>query len=80
MELSERLLEKEVIFKEDLEKIFGKRPFEKFDKLGQEKAISAPDEDSSQDNSPNETPNESSSDPSASDTYRESDVPLSDGK
>ena len=36
-ELAERLLEKEVIFKEDLEKIFGKRPFEKnFDKKGQE--------------------------------------------
>ncbi len=27
--LAERLLEKEVIFKEDLEKIFGKRPFDK---------------------------------------------------
>ena len=36
--LAERLLDKEVIFKEDLEKIFGKRPFDKdFDKLGQEK-------------------------------------------
>ena len=35
--LAERLLEKEVIFKEDLHKIFGKRPFEKvFDKKGQE--------------------------------------------
>jgi len=35
--LAERLLEKEVIFKEDLEKIFGKRPFEKeFDQKGQE--------------------------------------------
>ncbi len=35
--LAERLLEKEVIFKEDLEKIFGQRPFEKqFDKKGQE--------------------------------------------
>lgn len=35
--LAERLLEKEVIFKEDLEKIFGKRPFDKhFDKQGQE--------------------------------------------
>ncbi len=35
--LAERLLEKEVIFKEDLEKIFGKRPFEKeFDEKGQE--------------------------------------------
>lgn len=42
IELAERLLEKEVIFKEDLEKIFGKRPFEKFDKLGQEKAIDVP--------------------------------------
>lgn len=29
IELAERLLEKEVIFKEDLEKIFGQRPFEK---------------------------------------------------
>ncbi|NND16472.1 MAG: ATP-dependent zinc metalloprotease FtsH [Eudoraea sp.] len=29
IELAERLLEKEVIFKEDLEKIFGERPFEK---------------------------------------------------
>ncbi|MCB0374803.1 MAG: ATP-dependent zinc metalloprotease FtsH, partial [Sinomicrobium sp.] len=29
IELAERLLEKEVIFKDDLEKIFGKRPFEK---------------------------------------------------
>ncbi|MFS4416250.1 ATP-dependent zinc metalloprotease FtsH [Maribacter sp. 2307ULW6-5] len=28
-QLAERLLEKEVIFKEDLEKIFGKRPFDK---------------------------------------------------
>ena len=38
IELAERLLEKEVIFKEDLEKIFGKRPFEsEFDKKGQEK-------------------------------------------
>jgi cell division protease FtsH len=35
--LAERLLDKEVIFKEDLEKIFGKRPFDKdFDKQGQE--------------------------------------------
>jgi cell division protease FtsH len=35
--LAERLLEKEVIFKEDLEKIFGKRPFDKqpFDGLNQ---------------------------------------------
>jgi len=36
-ELAERLLDKEVIFKEDLEKIFGRRPFEKhFDKKDQE--------------------------------------------
>ena len=35
--LAERLLEKEVIFKEDLEKIFGERPFDKkFDEAGQE--------------------------------------------
>jgi ATP-dependent Zn protease len=35
--LAERLLEKEVIFKEDLFKIFGSRPFDKtFDKKGQE--------------------------------------------
>ncbi|WP_340074692.1 ATP-dependent zinc metalloprotease FtsH [Leptobacterium sp. I13] len=31
IELGERLLEKEVIFKDDLEKIFGKRPYEKED-------------------------------------------------
>ena len=37
IELAERLLEKEVIFKEDLEKIFGIRPFDKeFDGKGQE--------------------------------------------
>ena len=36
-ELAERLLDKEVIFKEDLEKIFGKRPFDKeFDEKNQE--------------------------------------------
>lgn len=40
IELAELLLEKEVIFKEDLERIFGKRPFEEnFDRLGQEKSI-----------------------------------------
>ena len=43
-ELAERLLEKEVIFKEDLEKIFGKRPFEKhFDKKGQEITVEKED-------------------------------------
>ena len=42
--LADLLLEKEVIFKEDLERIFGKRPFEKqFDRLGQEKAIKSPE-------------------------------------
>ncbi|HQQ95572.1 MAG TPA: peptidase M41, partial [Bacteroidia bacterium] len=29
--LAEKLLEKEVIFKEDLEEIFGKRPFDKIE-------------------------------------------------
>lgn len=43
--LAKRLLDKEVIFKEDLEKIFGKRPFDKeFDKLGQEKIKAEEDE------------------------------------
>jgi len=53
--LAERLLEKEVIFKEDLEKIFGRRPFEKqFDKKGQE--ISAVTEESKEE--PKEEPKE----------------------
>lgn len=47
-ELAERLLDKEVIFKEDLEKIFGKRPFDKeFDDKNQEEVASeklAPEE------------------------------------
>ena len=34
--LAERLLEKEVIFKEDLEKIFGKRPFEVAERVVEE--------------------------------------------
>ncbi|MEX0287551.1 MAG: ATP-dependent zinc metalloprotease FtsH [Flavobacteriaceae bacterium] len=38
-ELAERLLEKEVIFKEDLEKIFGKRPFEKESNEKEEQAV-----------------------------------------
>ncbi|MDL5510780.1 ATP-dependent zinc metalloprotease FtsH [Arenibacter sp. M-2] len=37
-ELAERLLEKEVIFKDDLEKIFGKRPFDKDKRLEAEEA------------------------------------------
>ncbi|MDX1364368.1 ATP-dependent zinc metalloprotease FtsH [Arenibacter latericius] len=37
-ELAERLLEKEVIFKDDLEKIFGQRPFEKDQALEAEEA------------------------------------------
>ena len=36
--LAELLLEKEVIFKDDLEKIFGKRPFEKEEKKIEEKS------------------------------------------
>lgn len=49
-ELAERLLEKEVIFKEDLEKIFGKRPFEsQFDALGQETLDKAEASDSEAD-------------------------------
>lgn len=38
--LAELLLEKEVIFKDDLQKIFGKRPFEELDtEVNQEEAI-----------------------------------------
>ena len=49
-ELAERLLETEVIFKEDLEHIFGKRPYEdKFDKLGQEKSLSVSEEGAADD-------------------------------
>jgi cell division protease FtsH len=44
-ELAERLLEKEVIFKDDLEKIFGKRPFEK-EKLVAEEVKTATSEES----------------------------------
>ena len=42
--LAEKLLEKEVIFKEDLEDIFGKRPFEKHDEIvvNSTKDIAAP--------------------------------------
>ena len=71
IELAERLLEKEVIFKEDLEKIFGKRPFEKFDKLGQEKAISVPDQEASDDN----ISEEPLSDNPVSDTPDTTDIP-----
>ena len=34
--LAEVLLDKEVIFKDNLEKIFGKRPYDKEDKLNEE--------------------------------------------
>lgn len=37
--LANKLLEKEVIFKEDLEEIFGKRPFKKHIEVGEEKII-----------------------------------------
>jgi ATP-dependent metalloprotease FtsH len=45
--LAEKLLEKEVIFKEDLEDIFGKRPFEKHDEIvvDSPKEIGAPSSD-----------------------------------
>jgi len=39
--LAERLLEKEVIFKEDLEKIFGKRPFSAEEELSENGAVEA---------------------------------------
>ncbi len=37
--LAEKLLEKEVIFKEDLEEIFGKRPFEKVEEVFRNKDV-----------------------------------------
>ena len=47
-ELAERLLEKEVIFKEDLEKIFGKRPFEKEETATKIEASTKEDDTSSE--------------------------------
>ena len=41
-ELAEHLLEKEVIFKDDLERIFGKRPFEKLDEVAPTKSKESP--------------------------------------
>jgi cell division protease FtsH len=41
-ELAEHLLEKEVIFKDDLERIFGARPFEKSDEKTPTKTKAAP--------------------------------------
>ena len=41
-ELAEHLLEKEVIFKDDLERIFGKRPFEKPEEVAPPKPKTAP--------------------------------------
>lgn len=41
-ELAEHLLEKEVIFKDDLERIFGKRPFEKTEEVAPPKPKTAP--------------------------------------
>ncbi len=56
IELAELLLEKEVIFKEDLERIFGKRPFkDNFDKLGQEKAITTNNGEADTTDSPEDT-------------------------
>ncbi|GMN11919.1 ATP-dependent zinc metalloprotease FtsH [Croceitalea sp. MTPC9] len=45
--LAERLLEKEVIFKDDLEKIFGKRPFEKAALVDEETKVAASEEEES---------------------------------
>ncbi|SFU62494.1 cell division protease FtsH [Pustulibacterium marinum] len=39
--LANKLLEKEVIFKDDLEEIFGKRPFEKAENVGKETNLEA---------------------------------------
>ncbi|SHJ26772.1 cell division protease FtsH [Arenibacter nanhaiticus] len=58
-ELAERLLEKEVIFKDDLEKIFGKRPFEK-DQLEAEAEL---EEKSKQEQLQSETESETESEP-----------------
>ena len=44
-QLADRLLEKEVIFKDDLEKIFGKRPFEKTDEEESTPLEDAPQEE-----------------------------------
>ena len=41
-ELAERLLEKEVIFKDDLERIFGARPFEKAEEVAPQKPKATP--------------------------------------
>ncbi len=52
--LAERLLEKEVIFKEDLEKIFGKRPFESLTETAEETVPSNTEatEDGDEENKP----------------------------
>ncbi len=55
--LAERLLEKEVIFKEDLEKIFGKRNFEK-DILAMENEKKLKDEEKAKDAEDNKTTEE----------------------
>lgn len=44
-ELAERLLEKEVIFKDDLEKIFGKRPFAKDQEIEEINGVEAKSEE-----------------------------------
>ncbi|MDT0541014.1 MULTISPECIES: ATP-dependent zinc metalloprotease FtsH [Croceitalea] len=46
--LAERLLEKEVIFKDDLEKIFGKRPFEKEEEIEVSDSTSSTKEEESE--------------------------------
>jgi len=49
-QLAEQLLDKEVIFKEDLEAIFGKRPFEKSVVEEKEKTLTIPSSNNSIDN------------------------------
>ena len=50
--LAEKLLEKEVIFKEDLEEIFGKRPFEKEEEVAKPETKTEPKIESSAEESP----------------------------
>lgn len=60
VELAEQLLDKEVIFKDDLEKIFGKRPFEKPEMAKRNLSKSKPEKETDQPHSatPEETEKE----------------------
>jgi cell division protease FtsH len=62
VKLAERLLQKEVIFKEDLEEILGKRPFDKSENEADEASKNEVRQDNSKDSDKNEdSPNKSSS-------------------